>query len=350
MTAVHTDKVQAAIEALKNPCDLDSILACAAFHIDETDTTGPRTGLLHPRFREDAPLVEDLARVLSEQCVYYALPRRKRLELHEQVKQDVSKIARMMAIVRDVFVDFNARHPARASEVGEVLAYCIAQTHLSASQVASKMALKTSANMPVHGLDGVHSAFENGALTIYFLEAKLASGARVGVTRYAKSAADFLANKKQYDREYQLVGDLGHFDSLSGEARQAAIDYFDIWNKPSLSRRERFVGVICHSEPKHFSNKLPIDDGPVEKHQTHFTEIYAADRSEYRAFANKAIAKAGGNPSKAILYFVAVPDINDLRRSFYSALGLPAPSAPLEDEEDDADDRSEDADLEGDQS
>lgn len=333
MSDLPSAEIQAAIEALKNPCDLGSILTCAASHIDATDNAGPRTGLLHPRFREDVPLVDDLARVLSEQCVFYALPRKKRLELHEQIKQDISKIARTMAIVREVFVDFNARHPSRASEVGEVLAYCIAQTHLSAAQVASKMALKTSANMPVHGLDGVHAAFENGALTIYFLEAKLASGARVGATRYAKSAADFLANKKQYDREYQLVGDLGHFDSLAGEARQAAIDYFDIWNKPALPRRERFVGVICHSEPKHFANTLPIDDGPVEVHEAHFTEIYSADRAALRTFANAAIIKAGGNPAKAVLYFVAVPDINALRKSFYSALGLPVPDAPLEHDE-----------------
>ncbi|MGV9008900.1 HamA C-terminal domain-containing protein [Brevundimonas sp.] len=348
MAEVPSASIAAAIEALKNPCDLDTILACAASHLDEQVAGGPRIGMLHPRFREDVPLVEDLARVLTDQCVYYALPRRKRLDLHEQIKNDMSKIARTMAIVRDVFVAFNARHPSRASEVGEVLAYCIAQTHLSAAQMASKMALKTSANMPVHGLDGVHAVFKDGVLTVYFLEAKLASGARVGTTRYAKSAAEFLANKKQYHREYQLIGDLGHFDSLEGEARQAAIDYFDIWNKPTgLSLRERFVGVICHSEPKHFADKLPVEDGPVDVHELHFGKLYAADRAGHRVFANKAIIKAGGNPAKSILYFVAVPDINELRRAFYNAIGLPIPEGACDADDDDDIDDADDADKDG---
>lgn len=306
--------------------------------MDDDGKSGPRTGMLHPRFREDVPLIDDLARVLTDQCVYYALPRRKRLELHEQIKKDISKIARTMALVRDVFVDFNARYPERASEVGEVLAYCIAQTHLSAAQVASKMALKTSANMPVHGLDGVHAIFDDGVLTVFFLEAKLAGSARVGTTRYAKSAAEFLSNKKQYHREYQLIGDLGHFDSLEGPARQAALDYFDIWNKPTAhARRERYVGVICHSEPKHFANKLPVEDRAVDVHEKHFGQLYAADRDGHRDFANKAIIKAGGNPAKAILYFVAVPDIKELRKAFYQAIGLPIVDAPEDEDIDEID-------------
>jgi len=326
-----------ALSALKNPCDLDAILICTVPHDQPAEGEGPRTGLLHPRFREDLPLVDDLARVLVEQCVYYALPRRKRLELHEQVANDVSKAVRIAALVRDVFIDFNARHPSRASELGEVLAYCIVQRHLSAPQVAAKMALKTAVNMPFHGLDGVHAAFENGALTVYFLEAKLAGAARTGAARYAKSAADFLADKKLYAREYQLVGDLGHLDSLTGAARQAAIDYFDIWNKPELPRRERFVGVICHSEPKHYADKLPVNDGPVEAHQTHFSKVYGADHAALRAFAEQAIIKSGGNPAKATLFFVAVPDVNELRKAFYRALGLPVPAAFPDDDAEDED-------------
>lgn len=335
-------EIKAALTALQNPCDLDSILICAVPHDHQVEGPGPRTGLLHPRFREDLPLVDDLARILFEQCVYYALPRRKRIELHEQVKNDVSKAVRITTLVRDVFIEFNARYPSRASELGEVLAYCIAQRYLSAPQVAAKMALKTASNMPIHGLDGVHAAFENEALTVYFLEAKLAGAARVGATRYAQSAAEFLADKKQYDREYQLIGDLGHFDSLVGEARETAIDYFDIWNKPELPRRERFVGVICHSAPKHYADKLPVDDGPVEVHQNHFSKIYGADHAALRAFANNAIVQSGGNPAKATLFFVAVPDVNELRKAFYRALGLPIPDALP----DDADDVMEGNDLE----
>ncbi|MER9223146.1 DUF1837 domain-containing protein [Mesorhizobium sp. M0644] len=69
-------------------------------------------------------------------------------------------------------------------------------------------------------------------LTIFFLESKLAGSANAGLKDYAKSAEGFLANRKQYLREYELVSDLGHLDSLEGAAREAALDFFDIVGKP----------------------------------------------------------------------------------------------------------------------
>ena len=219
---------------LLNPSKIDGFLACVTQIDDDCQGDGPRTALLHVRFRENEPLVEALAKHLWEQCMYYALPRRRRLEYQRAIAEDFSITARVHQAVRDAFIIFNAEYPSRASEVGEVLAYCVTQHYLSAAQVAAKMALKTSPNMPVHGLDGIHAAFASEALSIFFVESKLAATANSGAKEYADSASAFLADRKQYLREYQLVGDLGHFDSLDGTAREAALDYFDILGQPTL--------------------------------------------------------------------------------------------------------------------
>jgi hypothetical protein len=51
---------------------------------------------------------------------------------------------------------------------------------------------------------------------------KLAKTAAQGAREYAKSAADFLSDKKQ----------------------ESALEYFDVMNEP-LKRKDRFIGVIC---------------------------------------------------------------------------------------------------------
>ncbi|HEY0213346.1 MAG TPA: DUF1837 domain-containing protein [Paenirhodobacter sp.] len=198
-------KIHAAIAALNNDLNLDAHLGCIVEFDDERQGKGPRASLLYLRFSEDRPNVEAFAAFLWAQCMYYALPRKKRLKFLQRINEDFSQVALANQAVRDAFITFNRLHPSRASEFGEVLAYCIAQKKLGAAQIASKMALKTSANMPIHGLDGVHAIFDSNGLTVYFLESKVAASANDGIRDYVSSSESFINNRVQYLREYQLV-------------------------------------------------------------------------------------------------------------------------------------------------
>lgn len=329
MTAPDISPLIAALHALLNPSMVDEHLVCAVADAANLPGEGPRTFLLHVRFNEDVPKVDDLARYLWEQCFYYALPRRRQVAFKNEVARDPSAMLRAANAARDAFITFNEKNPTRASEVAEVLAYCVVQHYLDASQVVAKMGLKTSSNMPVHGLDGVHAKYENGALTIYFLEAKLAKSANGGAKDYADSASNFLANRSQYLREYQIVSELGNLDALEEPERQLALEHFDILAKPKLQRRERYIGVICYSEQK-FGDKLPVTDGPIDVHEQHFTKIYAAKHDHHRAAALKHLKNNGASPRKCMVFYIAVPDVNALRKSFYKVMGVPVP-AQMED-------------------
>ncbi len=315
----------AALHALLNPSKVDEHLVCAGVDAIDTLGDGPRTFLLHVRFNEDLPKIEDLARYLWEQCFYYALPRRRQLALKTEAEKDPSAMLRVGKAARDAFIAFNEKNPSRASEVAEVLAYCVVQHYLDASQVVAKMGLKTSSNMPVHGLDGVHAKYENGALTIYFLEAKLAKSANGGAKDYAESASNFLSNRSQYLREYQIVAELGNLDALNEPERQLALDHFDILGKPKLHRRERYIGVICYSEKK-YEDKLAVTEGSIDVHEKHFTAIYAAKHDHHRAVALKHLKNNGATPRKCMVFYIAVPDVNALRKSFYQEMGVPLPA------------------------
>ncbi|ASP56571.1 DUF1837 domain-containing protein [Sinorhizobium meliloti] len=313
-----------ALATLLNPSNVEDFIQCAVQLAWDPEALPP-TSLLYPSFNEDIPKTADLAEYLWRQCFYYALPRRKQAKLAEDMRADPSRSLDANRIIRSFFMDFSAKNPARSSEVGEVIAYSVVQHYLRAPQIAAKMALKTSANMPVHGLDGIHAAFENGAMTIFFLEAKLAKSASAGARSYAESAKDFLGNRAQYLREYDIVADLGNLDALEGEDRKAALDYFDIIGHPRLQRRERYVGVVCYSEKEAYSKKIAVGSGSIDAHEAHFAENLAKLHERYRQSALRHIEANGGDPAKCYLFFLAVPDINELRRKFYQAMGLEPP-------------------------
>ncbi|MEE3508287.1 DUF1837 domain-containing protein [Pseudomonas sp. 10C3] len=292
----------------------------------------PKVALLHVRFQEDIPNTSSLADFLSNQAVNYALSRRRRdayvAELTAGKNGDLSLVTQISKAVRGAFIQFRKEYPSRASEVGEVLAYCVAVHHLKAAQLVAKMSLKTAGNMPVHGLDGIHASVKDGVLNVFFLESKLAGSAASGTADYAESVLGFGNNKKQYLQEYGLVRDLGNLDTLSSSDREHLMAYLDVYSKPNSQRRERSVGVICYSETKHFANKVLVDDGPLDKHEVHFGKLLTEDHGRHHKNASNQLATQGLDASKCMLFLVAVPDVDQLREEFYEALGLPP--APLD--------------------
>jgi hypothetical protein len=316
------DAIKQAIVELLEPVELDPVVGCA-IPLSPGKPPPPVT-LLHVAFNEDKPKVSALAHLLWQQCINYSLSKRRRLSFYAAMKAspgDLSQAAEIIRSVQNIFIEFRRKYPQRASEVGEVLAYCVAVRYLNAAQVAAKMSLKTSSNMPVHGLDGIHMAFENGALTVYFLESKLSKSANKGAREYASSVAEFAKNEKQYLREYEIVGDLSNLDTLTGAARAAALEYLDVVGSPSAPKRERYMGVICYSE-RLFSSTLPVDDGDPAKHGVHFCLNYQRELDHHSESVARHLIAEGAEPGKCKVFFVAVPDVDELRERFYAAAGL----------------------------
>ncbi|GGX33875.1 HamA C-terminal domain-containing protein [Undibacterium squillarum] len=311
------------LEGLLDPVKLSQHVAVAAV---SQPPSKPSTTLMHVRFVEDKADVAKLAAYLWSAAQNYSLSRRRREEIRAQIEAapggDLSAFTLVTNAVRDAFMEFNNEYPHRSSEVGELLAYCIALEQLGAAQLLAKMALKTNNNMPVHGLDGIHGKVENGWLVLYFLESKLSGSANAGAKEFAKSVAGFSNNSKQYQREYQLVKELGNLDALSPDDKKIALEYFDIFGSSDKHRRERYVGVILYSDPKSY-NSLPEvkDEQEPGFHEKVFSEEYAKQLGAHQASALKHIENENGNAEKCRVYFVAVPDADDLRNLLYKAMG-----------------------------
>lgn len=92
-------------------------------------------------------------------------------------------------------------------ELGEILLYCFLESHLNAPKILTKLELKTSAQMFVHGADGVHLLnLDDKNYQLILGEAKLIGDLSVGVTKAFSSIASLLEDKgKKKNFELQLV-------------------------------------------------------------------------------------------------------------------------------------------------
>jgi hypothetical protein len=286
----------------------------------------PPIALVFPKFKEDAPDIQALAEYLWLQAINYVIPLRKRRHAAKSASSsttagDLSLAQRLSREAKRAFIEFTNKNPSRASEVGELLAYILALEHLNATQVASKLALKTNSNMPVHGLDGIHASFESGIMTLYFLEAKLALSANSGVKEYVKSVAGFGTSRKQYLLEYEILSDLGNLDALPSAEKEKALEYLDIYGSKKGKRLERAVGVICHTEKKSYGSKLAKSSITTpDQHEAHFETEYSKLFEHHHHLVANRLAKAGVDPNDCLVFFLAFPDIADLRSKFYEVM------------------------------
>jgi hypothetical protein len=98
---------------------LDNYLISIAPIATQAANDGPSTSLLHLRFKEDVPKVDDFAGHLWEQCFYYALPKRRQQAFLKEIERNPSVMLRAVKAIRDSFITFNEKNPTRASEVAE---------------------------------------------------------------------------------------------------------------------------------------------------------------------------------------------------------------------------------------
>ncbi|MBR7782327.1 HamA C-terminal domain-containing protein [Undibacterium luofuense] len=285
-----------------------------------------RTKLLFLRFEEDVPTDDAFIEHLLDSIIGYAIPKKKRLAAlarshSSRTQADTRPLARLQREARRLFLEYDPDNTGRFGEVGELIAYCVAERHLGAAQIAAKLSLKTNNNMPVHGIDGIHAKFEDGVMNVFWLESKLAPSANDGAKEFAISTATFLSNRTQYLRELTIVTDFSNIDALPQDQKDVLLSYFDMYDSDSvLQKRDRHVGVICYDENL-YGQGIPVDDTkPPSIHEEHFIERYAKKHKHHDDALMKHLKNQTVKSTKSLAFFIAVPSVDGLRQKFGEAL------------------------------
>ncbi|AET66628.1 protein of unknown function (DUF1837) [Desulfosporosinus orientis DSM 765] len=87
-------------------------------------------------------------------------------------------------------------------ELGELLLYCFLETHLNAPKILSKLELKTSTSMYVHGADGIHMLkLDNGNYQLLFGESKTIADLTVALRDAFDSIYEFKNEVNEVGKE-----------------------------------------------------------------------------------------------------------------------------------------------------
>ncbi len=181
------------------------------------------------------PRVDALLDMLAQQVMDYCIPRSRVKEAARDFERtrSASKFSVLEREARELFTRIDT-----SGEGGELLLYLLLETVLRLPQLLCKMPLKTSSQMHVHGVDGVHGKLlEDGTLALYWGESKLYSDVNAGIDASFESISPFLLDDGGGAARRDLLLVREHLDPGDETLREALRCYFDD-TKPESARIE----------------------------------------------------------------------------------------------------------------
>ncbi|MBN2266887.1 MAG: DUF1837 domain-containing protein [Candidatus Babeliaceae bacterium] len=262
------------------------------------------------------PRVKDFARFIGHKITDFAI---SRSEINRAIKEandthSTVPINKLNAKAQSLYT----RLP-KSGEGGEVLLSVLAETVLRLPQMITKMVLKTSTEMHVHGSDGIHIGVNesNGNLALYWGESKLHEDAAQAVRECFTSLAPFLRDSggggAAQERDLQLMRDGIDFDNTQlEEAMKHYLDPDDPMRNQLEYRGLCLVGFD--------SDAYPTEPNLKEKEEVKqdVEKIF----NERKKHIGKRVIEERIHTFEIEIFFLPFPSVDDFRKAFRSELGL----------------------------
>ncbi|WP_333809329.1 HamA C-terminal domain-containing protein [Flavobacterium sp.] len=140
---------------------------------------------------------DELINELGNKLYYFALSRK---QINHLKKED--KLNDLIKKSKAKLKDYNTND----GELGEILLYCLLESHLNAPKILTKLELKTNSNDYVKGADGVHILKLNESdYQLILGESKLNSDISSGIYEAFGSIDKFLKSSSKLELEIDLV-------------------------------------------------------------------------------------------------------------------------------------------------
>lgn len=319
MTADVVDALEAAnadewlIDAMKRlvrgeSTSLESVLDTVGEPIALAGTRATARCHFVARDGNNRPQITKLAKFLEARVTDYCIPRRR---FREAVKEfsttgSAAAITSLAVEARELFTTLE-----KSGEGGELLLFALLETGLGIPQILSKMPLKTSTKMHVHGADGVHATVtESGTLALYWGESKLHQTVNSAIDEAFRSLSPFLskANPEAADRDLLLVRD--NLNSDDARLTAALLNYLDPENP--LSNQIEFRGACLVG--------FDLADYPTEQNETKLLE---AVRGRISTWHDRIVKTIGDHSLHAIeveVFCIPFPSVQEFRDALTARL------------------------------
>jgi len=182
---------------------------------------------------------------------------------------------RLSKEVRTKFKDWKTNK----GELGEFLLFCFLEGHLGAPKILSKLELKTSSEMYVHGADGLHYLkLPNGNFQLIFGESKLYKSFNNGLRDAFKSIRDFKQSINSKGKE------------TSGITFERSLMSSNLDRETFTKEEKSFLSSIIY--PNQEENTFNVDDafGIFVGYEVDFeNERKTLKNDEYREHVKKGV-------------------------------------------------------------
>ena len=164
---------------------------------NEVLENGNTLNLFTLKVQNNAFSYDELINELGNKLYYFALSRKK----IEQLKKD-DKLNDLIKKSKEKL----KHHADNEGELGEILLYCLLESHLHAPKILTKLELKTNSNDYVKGADGVHLLkLSDSDYQLILGESKLNSDISKGIYEAFKSIRKLLDSSQKLEFEMDLI-------------------------------------------------------------------------------------------------------------------------------------------------
>jgi len=295
----NTEAIDSFLVTIGDPRPHDETKAIVRSHLVRKDPHG-------------RPRVDDLTTWLADQVIDYCVPRSRINEAFAKAQQagSAAPLAQLATEARGLFTPLT-----KSGEGGELLLFILLETVLGIPQLLTKMSLKTSTKMHIHGSDGIHAKLlENGNLALYWGESKLHATATSAINDCFESVAPYLTEgfSGAAKTDVHLVRD--NLDTGSAALTAQLMRYFQNGTRESGLVEVR-AGCLVGFDLDNYPDPHDTTTGSVTN------EVIEAVEDWHKRI-NDRVKHHGLAAFEIEVFCVPVPSVDEFRKALKSRLGL----------------------------
>lgn len=276
-------------------------------------------------FADGVPTVQEFIEYLYDCLVPYCLPKKNIKQALEAANPtaDYGRIIRLGDEAKGLFI--RAKNQLESGgEPGELILYTLLEWSLKAPRLVSKMYLKTNANMPVHGTDGIHLGFDDasGLMTIYFGESKIYKDFSAAAKAAFSSMRELISNSGQISREIAILNNVSDLESLDEAFRRRVIEYINPYSASEATLMKRIVhACLLGFEYPAYKRILAL---PPDQVASAFELQYRKRIAGIWRVVERHYSKELPVTTNLHLFLLPFPSVDNFRKEFYKKLGVSA--------------------------
>ena len=269
-------------------------------------------------FRDSKPTIDDLVTIAHARMVNFVMPRSRIEEVLKELHATPGVMDPWVLLAteaRDLFMQTD-KETGRSGELGELLLYMLIEWVLKAPIVACKMYLKTSQQMPVHGVDGIHLGYETDKLIMYCGESKLHQTLPSALDDISSSVSEYLKDPTKYANEVRIIRSNINLGELSGKAHEAIKNYFNPYKPESNNLLESYA-CLAGFDSKLYEDVANLDHDACE---VTFRAAYEKRVDSACTLIAKKVKAAGLDSFRFSYFLLPFPSVDEARAKFQARL------------------------------